>query len=95
MTTACASNKAQESEEKKISANISFCKEPRPQMCTMQYDPVCGLVAGNSVKTYGNACSACGDSQVSQYVKGECPTDALERFLDGTIGDAPIKKQIN
>ncbi len=27
---------------------------PKPQMCTMQYDPICGCDG----KTYGNACTA-------------------------------------
>ena len=38
------------------------------QMCTMQYDPVCGC----NQKTYSNACSAQCHG-ITKYVKGECP----------------------
>ncbi len=49
-----------------------LCQEPRPEVCTMQYDPVCAEVAGELVE-YGNACSACGDPAVSAYQIGACP----------------------
>jgi len=26
------------------------CEEPRPQVCTMQFDPVCGLTANNQIR---------------------------------------------
>lgn len=48
------------------------CTNPRPQACTMQYDPVCGQKDDGSSDTYGNACSACGDSDVLSWVDGEC-----------------------
>jgi len=48
------------------------CEEPRPQLCTMQYDPVCGLTADNQYKTYSNACSACSDASVSAHTPGAC-----------------------
>ncbi len=48
------------------------CEEPRPQLCTMQYDPVCGLTADNQYKTYSNACSACSDASVSGHSPGAC-----------------------
>ena len=38
------------------------------QMCTMQYDPVCGCDG----KTYGNACDA-DRSGVTSYKPGACP----------------------
>ena len=34
------------------------CAEPRPQLCTRDYRPACGLRRDSSRRTYGNACSA-------------------------------------
>ncbi|MEP5567138.1 MAG: hypothetical protein ABJN62_04830 [Halioglobus sp.] len=49
------------------------CAEPRPQVCTMEYAPVCAdLVAGGN-KQYASGCNACADDSVSGYLNGECP----------------------
>ena len=52
--------------------SVTYCKDPRPQMCTRDYRPVCGLTNENTTKTYGNACGACGDINVSQHITGKC-----------------------
>ncbi|MDX2494977.1 MAG: hypothetical protein QNK27_08465 [Desulfuromusa sp.] len=52
-------------------ANLTTCSEPRPEICTMDYRPVCGQLDGSS-KTYSNGCVACSDLQVTGYVEGEC-----------------------
>jgi len=39
------------------------------QMCTMQYEPVCGCDG----KTYGNACEA-EKAGITSYTQGECST---------------------
>ena len=49
------------------------CEEPRPQMCTMDYRPVCGTTLSGEEKTYSNGCSACSETSVLSYVPGECP----------------------
>ena len=56
-----------------VSAEPEVCKDPRPQMCTMDYRPVCGTMTGGEKKTYSNGCSACSDISVLSYVPGECP----------------------
>ena len=48
------------------------CTEPRPQMCTMDYRPVCGVSNDGSRKVYGNACGACGNAEVVGFSDGEC-----------------------
>ena len=53
-------------------AGYMACTEPRPEACTMQYDPVCGAMTDGRSKTYSNACSACSDPLVNGYGKGAC-----------------------
>jgi cytochrome c5 len=48
------------------------CTEPRPQMCPQVYNPVCGVAADASKKTYGNGCSACADKAVVGHTPGPC-----------------------
>jgi hypothetical protein len=49
-----------------------ICESPRPEMCTQQYDPVCGRRSDDSRKTYSNACHACADIDVHGYETGAC-----------------------
>ena len=72
--TACTTT-ATESESKPLPVLPSYsnsCPDERPQICTMDYNPVCVTAADGSKQTYGNACSACGDSAVAGYTPGEC-----------------------
>lgn len=52
---------------------VTICEDPRPQVCTMDYRPVCGNLADGDVKTYSNGCGACSDANVTSWVEGECP----------------------
>jgi hypothetical protein len=49
-----------------------LCMDPRPEACTMQYDPVCATLADGSNATYANACGACGDAAVVSHRPGAC-----------------------
>jgi tetratricopeptide (TPR) repeat protein len=49
------------------------CADPRPQMCTRDYRPACGLRRDGSRTTYGNACTACSDPEVVTQAAGACP----------------------
>lgn len=64
--------------QKHTPENLTTCPEERPEMCTQQYDPVCGYFYNEDEtesikKTFGNGCSACADSNIEGYVDGECP----------------------
>ena len=48
------------------------CVDPRPEICTMEYLPVCGVLADGSTSTYANACSACGVVEVQRHSEGAC-----------------------
>ena len=49
------------------------CTEPRPQVCTMQYAPTCGVLQNGERKTYSSPCNACADDQVVAREPGACP----------------------
>jgi hypothetical protein len=62
----------------------SKCKEPRPELCTQEFRPVCGKVdtgvrcvtkpcPSSENKTYPNACTACTDPKVYGFWKTLCP----------------------
>ena len=50
----------------------ALCSEPRPQVCTADYRPVCAEQQNGELKTYSNACSACGDASVASHREGAC-----------------------
>ncbi len=49
------------------------CASPRPQMCTRDFRPACGVLHNGTRKTYSNACSACADPEVESQAAGACP----------------------
>ncbi len=60
----CANNQAPE-------ANL--CESPRPQVCTMEYNPTCGQLASGGERDYSSPCNACADDQVASWTQGACP----------------------
>ena len=50
----------------------TICTDPRPQVCTMDYLPVCAERKDGSLKTYSNGCTSCSDPEVIGYVEGAC-----------------------
>ena len=57
-------------EDSAVDEKMTPCPEPRPQICTMDYRPVCATLQDGSVKTYSNGCSACTDPAVTGYQEG-------------------------
>lgn len=51
---------------------VTACSEPRPQVCTMEYAPVCANLVAGGTKQFASACNACADDSVAGYVQGEC-----------------------
>jgi len=52
--------------------STTHCSDPRPQICTMEYVPVCASLKNNTTKTYASGCSACADKKVISYSPGDC-----------------------
>ena len=49
------------------------CTEPRPQVCTMEFAPVCAVLKSGGRKEFSSSCTACSDPAVNGYVMGPCP----------------------
>jgi len=69
--------------QKKDSHDFTQCKEPRPEICTREYKPVCatkntGVQCVTSPcpptdeATYASGCTACADPNVIKYKQGSC-----------------------
>lgn len=53
---------------------INPCPDPRPEVCTRDYRPVCGYAPDSAMgTTYGNDCEACADPAVEGWLPGACP----------------------
>jgi hypothetical protein len=55
-----------------VQSGMTVCEDPRPQVCTMIYSPVCGIHEDKSQKTYASDCTACSKATVVGYELGEC-----------------------
>ena len=53
---------------------LTQCTAPRPQVCTMEYNPVCANLVKGGTTEYPSGCNACADDAVRGYEKGQCPT---------------------
>ena len=51
------------------------CVDPRPQVCTMEYNPVCAVVIDGTNKQYSSPCNACADDAAKSYLPGACSVE--------------------
>lgn len=66
----CASNSGVNNEQPVL--NITACEDPRPQICTREYNPVCGVLKDGSLKTGSTGCTSCSNPDVVGYTMGAC-----------------------
>ncbi|MFV2005710.1 MAG: hypothetical protein ACC650_10910 [Gammaproteobacteria bacterium] len=69
---ACAAYSEKNDMHEPGALDLILCEEPRPQICTREYDPVCATLGDSSTKTGATGCTACSDSNVVGYKMGEC-----------------------
>lgn len=51
---------------------VTQCAKPRPQVCTMEYAPVCATgIQGGEIQ-YSSGCNACADDAIAGYILGAC-----------------------
>lgn len=78
LTSACATLDAGH-----LPQDAVLCPEPRPQICTMDYNPVCATrdttntcdtlpCPSTETATYSNGCGACADAAVIYFQPGAC-----------------------
>ncbi|MDT8283285.1 MAG: hypothetical protein RQ982_10845 [Gammaproteobacteria bacterium] len=58
--------------------DLIICKNPRPEICTREYDPVCATLKDGSTKTGATGCTSCSDPEVVGYKMGACGIVAID-----------------
>jgi len=69
LLTSCATSTDQED----IRIVGTRCLDPRPQICTADYQPVCAVLAGGQREVFSNGCNACTNPEVTIWTAGACP----------------------
>ena len=70
--TLASLSSTQKSESSTGVGTLIPCPEPRPQVCTQEYRPVCAKLSDGCFKTYANGCTACMGPAVTGYREGGC-----------------------
>jgi hypothetical protein len=68
----CTMVSRQKPESKIVDPGLTICPEIRPEVCTMDYQPVCAQLRDSGFKPYSNGCTACSDQNVTAYSDGAC-----------------------
>ena len=58
--------------------DLIICEEPRPQIFTREYNPVCATLKDGGARTGSTGCTSCSDSDVVGYKMGACGIVSLE-----------------
>ncbi len=57
--------------------DLILCEEPRPQICTREYNPVCATLQDGSTITGSTGCTSCSDPKVVGYKMGACSKEVV------------------
>ena len=53
----------------------TVCEVPRPQVCTMEYAPVCGVLIAGGERDFSSDCNACANDAVASYRTDPCSSE--------------------
>ncbi len=53
-------------------SEFQVCQDPRPEMCTREYLPVCAHTMTGGLETRPNACVACADTKILGHRPEAC-----------------------
>lgn len=53
--------------------DVVTCPDPRPQVCTLEYAPACGVDAAGEQQEFASPCNACATEGIVGYRPGPCP----------------------
>ena len=58
-----------------LPVEAQVCNNPRPEICTAIYAPVCAFRVAKELSpaTYASGCNACADPNVEGFIEGACP----------------------
>ena len=65
-------NSDQSRPDSELEVVMEMCMDPRPQICTMEFVPVCGVRDGGEKESFPNGCGACSNQGIVGYLPGEC-----------------------
>jgi len=74
----CAGSESEDALARAPDSGLRACLDPRPEVCTKQYRPVCGHRCAAPPcteadrRSYGNGCDACADASVRAHRPGRC-----------------------
>ena len=78
LSVACATTNTEKNNLNEPGAlDVILCEEPRPQLCTREYDPVCATLKDGGSRTGSTGCTSCSDPEVVGYKMGACETVSL------------------
>jgi hypothetical protein len=82
LTVGCATSSVEKNDLNDINEpgalDVILCEEPRPQICTREYNPVCATLKNGSTKTGSTGCTSCSDPEVVGYKMGACGIVSLD-----------------
>ena len=78
LTVSCATYEEKSNINEPGALDLILCEEPRPQICTREYNPVCATLKNGSTKTGSTGCTSCADPDVVGYKMGACGIVSLD-----------------